>query len=242
VSLIARVRSGGPLAEISLLVSTVALAWKAGRRPVVAALSTWIVAATAVAEHERSIRPLVDRFGSENAGLPFSTAIVRLPLSLALPTPNLPVWGALLQVFVFVALGELLFGWRTTVAVGLTAHAAATMSARAMIALGTGSFSMPIRYLAVRDTGPSAAVVGIVVYVLARSRMPWSLGLVVGVLALELALLPNLAGREHLTAVVASMIFVTVQFGATGGRIVLSPRPSSARRLPTARRRPAEWL
>ena len=177
------------------------VAWAIGRRPLLAIGATTLVGLTSLAEHDDRIGPFLERIGVERAGLPAVTAIARLPVSLVLSSPALPSWGALLQVFVFVALGELLCGWRKTVVVGFTAHAAATLSARVMIAMHSGPLSLPQRYLHIRDTGPSAAVVGIAIYLMVRFRTPWLLAGAVGAMVLELAVLPNLAGREHIVAI-----------------------------------------
>lgn len=194
-----------PAAEVSLLARLVRNSWRAGRRPYAGFAGAATVVLTALGEQEPRVRPFLDRFGVERAGLPVLTAVVRLPLSLVLSSPNLPAWGAALQVFAFVSLGEMLVGWRRTVAVGLLAHAAATMSARFMIALGSGPLSLPNRYLTVRDTGPSAAVVAIAVYVVVRMRAYWLLAAIAAVMVAEVIALPNLAGHEHLTAIGAGL-------------------------------------
>ncbi|MEP7054895.1 MAG: hypothetical protein ABI912_06570 [Actinomycetota bacterium] len=203
-------RQGRPIDEFKQMLRHLSRGWAAGRRPFMATLATACVAAAAIAERDSAIRPVIDRLGVEQAGLPMASAILRLPASLVMSSPSLPFWGAILQVFALVAAGELLFGWRKTLVVGLLAHAAATLSARAMIAIGTGPLSLPVRYLTVRDTGPSAAVVGIAVYAMIRLRTPWTLAFAVGVLVLELFALPNLAGREHITAIIVGAVLAIV--------------------------------
>jgi hypothetical protein len=218
----------GPFDDLSLLTRSVRQSWNAGRRPIAAVLATCAVAGCTMAERARAFRPLLEHFGVERPGLPLVAAIVRLPLSLAVSSPDLPAWGAALQVLGAVALGELLFGWRRTVAVGLVAHAVATMSVRVMIAVGSGPLSLPSRYLGVRDTGPSAAVVGILAYVVVRCRARWALAAIVGLMLAELVALPNLAGHEHINAIVAGALIALAEKGVRSRRAGSGARPESA--------------
>lgn len=139
----------------------------------------------------------------EAASLPGITALAHLPASVFAPAPGLPVWGALAQVFVVVGLAELVVGRRRTVVIALLAHAAATASARVMLWAGPHLwFGLRPEVAFVTDTGPSAAVTGLAVYVGCVRRAPLLIGLVVSGLLLHVALAPgNLAGREHLVAI-----------------------------------------
>jgi hypothetical protein len=134
--------------------------------------------------------------------LPIWLIIVRLPLSMFAPAPDLPAWGAVAQVLVVFAVAEVQLGrWRTFL-VGVCTNALTTLSARLMwvvgAALGVGTPQIDAYEL---DTGPSTVVVALSVYVLLRCRAYTLLSVTVLAMGLETVLLPNLAGQEHLVAV-----------------------------------------
>jgi hypothetical protein len=169
-------------------------------------------------QHSPGGAALVERLGVVRASLPLWESLVRTPLSLFVPAPNLPVWGAAAQVFLVFGLAELTIGRRDTLLVAYAGSLAGTLYARQAVHLGaTGHnqlLSLPWEDAFVRDTGPSAAVVALAVFVAWRHRT-WFTG-VVTVLAmlLEEALLPNLAGAEHLAAILCALAL------AGGGELV----------------------
>lgn len=150
---------------------------------------------------------VVNYLGGEAATLPVPAALLRLPGSLFAPAPSLPVWGALAQVLVAFGLAEVLVGRGRTIAVALAATAAATASGRLMRLLGPHSWiGLSHHATAVRDTGPSAAVVALLVYLCWVCRAPRAFVLVVGTMLGEIAIKPNLAGREHLVAIAVGVL------------------------------------
>jgi hypothetical protein len=171
--------------------------------------------------------------GGVSAGIPLPLALVRTPVSLFVPAPDLPVWGALLQVLLLFGLAELALGRRRMVVVAYVATLCGTLAARAMVAIGPGHvLGLDARHADVLDTGPSAAVVGLVVCVAVVRRAPI---LFVGVWALmiaEVAVKPNLAGREH----VAALTGVTVVTAAS-----LAWRRRRVRRQAARARSAAAW-
>lgn len=203
---VATSRQYDPAAEILAIAARLRTSWRSGHRPIVGCVTSAAIGAAAMAQHVPRFRPALDRFGAESAGLPALAALLRMPGSLLLPTPSLPVWGALLQVMVVVGLAEMLVGKWRTILVGLGTHAVATASARVMIAVGVGPFALPDRYLRVRDTGPSAAVVGLGVYLALRFQAWWSFAVGAVSLLVELVVQPNLAGREHIVAILAGAV------------------------------------
>ncbi|MEU8137751.1 hypothetical protein, partial [Streptodolium elevatio] len=149
--------------------------------------------------------------GGVRADLPWWLALLRTPVSLFVPAPDLPVWGALAQVLVVFGFAELVLGRARTLVIAYLATLAGTMAARAMIALG------PDRFLGiddslghVLDTGPSAAVVGLVVALAWVCRAPVLMTLVWGLMIAEVAWKPNLAGREHLVGMAAVLVYVAL--------------------------------
>lgn len=140
----------------------------------------------------------------EQASLWWPVAVVRMPGSLFAPALRLPMWGALAQVLFCFGLAETHLGRRTTIVIALFTHAVATASARLFIALGPHApfhLGLPNWVNWQRDTGPSAAVVGLGTYLGVMLRVPVITTLLVGVMAIETVVKPDLADREHLVAI-----------------------------------------
>ncbi|MFI1967812.1 hypothetical protein [Streptomyces cinnamoneus] len=149
----------------------------------------------------------VQRIGSVQAQLPWWLALLRTPLSLFVPALDLPVWGALAQLLLVFGIAEACLGMGRTLAVGYLATLAGTMYARLAIAIGPASLlGLPPEAAKVIDTGPSAAVVGLAVYVSWRYRAWFTCGLVVLAMVGEALVKPNLAGKEHIAAVAAMLV------------------------------------
>lgn len=154
----------------------------------------------------------VDRVGGVYATLPWWTSLLRTPLSLFVPDPSLPVWGLTVQVMVVFALAELTVGRRHTLGIGLLATLTGTVFARCSLAFGPGSpIGLPHGMLSVRDTGPSAAVVALGVYVACRYGAWWTAGTVVAAMVAEVLCVANLAGFEHLAAIAAVLLLYGVE-------------------------------
>ncbi|WP_432115879.1 hypothetical protein [Streptomyces sp. S1] len=153
----------------------------------------------------------VHDIGFVRAEDPLWLALLRTPLSLFVPALDLPVWGALAQVLLVFGIAEICLGRRRTLAVAYLATLAGTLYARVGIAIGPDSpFGLPASDALVVDTGPSAAVVGLAVYVCWRYRAYWTGGLVVLAMVVEVVVKPNLAGKEHLAAIAAALVLIAV--------------------------------
>lgn len=138
---------------------------------------------------------------------PLYLTLMRLPASMYAPAPNLLVEGALLQVFVVFAMAEAWLGWRRTMTTALGVTFICTLSGRIMCALGPGTvIGLPWIFQHVTDTGPSAAVVALAVHLCCVRRAPRTLALVLTAMLTEVTLLPNLAGREHVVAIVLGLL------------------------------------
>lgn len=167
----------------------------------------------------------VQGIGSVRAEDPLWLAVLRTPLSLFVPALDLPVWGALAQILLVFGIAEICLGRRRTLAVAYAATLAGTMYARAGIALGPDHpLGLPASDAGVVDTGPSAAVVGLAVYVCVRYGARLTLALVVLAMVVEVVVKPNLAGKEHLAAIAA--VFLAIAAAACFQRVSRS-RPDS---------------
>ncbi|MEU5212333.1 hypothetical protein [Streptomyces sp. NPDC020742] len=147
----------------------------------------------------------VQDIGSVQAWEHLWVALLRTPLSLFVPALDLPVWGALAQILVVFGIAEICVGWRQTLGVAYLATLAGTMYARIGIWIGPESpIGLPDSDKYVIDTGPSAAVVGLAVFVCWRYRAWFTGGLVVLSMVFEVLFIKsNLAGKEHIAAILA---------------------------------------
>ncbi|WP_262386779.1 hypothetical protein [Streptomyces sp. TRM49041] len=166
----------------------------------------------------------IQAIGSVRAEDPLWVALLRTPLSLFVPALHLPVWGALAQILVVFGISEICLGRVRTLLIAYAATLAGTMYARVGIALGPDSpLGLPASDARVVDTGPSAAVVGLAVFVCWRYRA-WLTGwLVIVAMVVEVIVKPNLAGKEHLAAIAG----ILVVYGVLAWRQRRSPSPGS---------------
>ncbi|MFI8339907.1 hypothetical protein ACIF8W_07475 [Streptomyces sp. NPDC085639] len=166
----------------------------------------------------------VQNLGSVKAADPFWLALLRTPLSLFVPALDLPVWGALAQILLVFGIAEICIGWWRTLLVGYVATLAGTTYARIGLALGPEHpLGLPVSDRIVNDTGPSAAVVGLAIYVCWRYRAYLTGALVILVMIVEVLFKDNLAGKEHLAAIAAVMAVCVVRahWGTAGSRVPL---------------------
>lgn len=161
----------------------------------------------------------VQDIGSVRAEDPLGLSLLRTPLSLFVPALDLPVWGALAQVLLVFGIAEICLGRWRTLAVAYLATLCGTLYARVGIALGPDSpLGLPATDAQVVDTGPSAAVVGLAVYVCWRYRAWWTGGAVVVAMVVEVIIKPNLGGKEHLAAIVGVLVLIAIQAWRERGR------------------------
>ncbi|WP_405873083.1 hypothetical protein OHB11_27450 [Streptomyces zaomyceticus] len=170
----------------------------------------------------------VQNIGFVRAEDPLWLALLRTPLSLFVPALDLPVWGALAQVLLVFGIAEICLGRRRTLAVAYLATLCGTLYARVGIALGPdGPFGLPATDAQVVDTGPSAAVVGLAVYVCWRQGARWTGALVVVAMVVEVIIKPNLAGKEHLAAIAGVLVLMGVQSWRERRQEGVEPRPGT---------------
>jgi hypothetical protein len=196
----------GVLAEWSRITSRPLALLRRGRLPFAFGSSGTVLALWLL--HLSSLGTYIAHTISDvSASTPFYLVVVRLPASMYAPAPNLPVWGSLLQVFVVFGVAEAWVGRRRTLTVALAATFICTLSGRIMCYLGPGTVvGLPWIERYVSDTGPSAAVVALVVYVCCVRRAPRTLTVLLTALVTEVTLLPNLAGREHIVAIALGLL------------------------------------
>ncbi|MFF7992236.1 hypothetical protein ACFZDG_20880 [Kitasatospora xanthocidica] len=172
-----------------------------------ATLATFLILLFSIVQHLPGGERFVNNIGVVRAALPLEVSLLRTPLSLYVPALDLPVWGALAQVFVVFAIAEIVLGRRLTLVVAYTCTLAGTLFARVGVAIGPAHlFGFPKWVAYVRDTGPSAAVVALAICIAFRSRAWFTAGLVVALMVGEAVMLPNLAGLEHVVAVIAALL------------------------------------
>lgn len=149
---------------------------------------------------------MVERVGVVQASLPLWQELLRTPLSLFVPALDLPVWGAALQVFAVFGISEITLGRWRTLAVAYLGSLAGTLYARTGVHLGPRDyFGLPYDDAFLRDAGPSAAVVALAVCIAWRYRAWWTGGAVVAAMVGEQLLLPNMAGAEHVSAILCAV-------------------------------------
>ncbi|MGW2046852.1 hypothetical protein ACWCPF_16960 [Streptomyces sp. NPDC001858] len=180
---------------------------------------TWV---TQIVQNRSWGRQPVQDLGAVRAEDPLWLALLRTPLSLFVPAPDLPVWGALAQILLVFGIAELCLGrWRTLV-IAYAATLAGTLYARVGIALGW----LPASDALVVDTGPSAAVVGLAVFLGWRYRAYATAAAVIVAMVVEVLLKNNLAGKEHLAAIAAVLALCAVAGRVRAVRSRTPPHPS----------------
>ncbi|MFD7451042.1 hypothetical protein [Kitasatospora sp. NPDC059827] len=188
-----------------------------------ATAATFLILLFSIVQHLPGGERFVNHIGVVRASLPLEVSLLRTPLSLYVPALDLPVWGALAQVFVVFAIAEVVLGRRMTLVVAYACTLAGTLFARVGVAMGPHHlFGFPKWVAFVRDTGPSAAVVALAICIAFRTRAWFTAATVVVLMVGEAVVLPNLAGLEHVVAVVtALLIAVSVEvFGDFWPRVL----------------------
>ncbi|MFE2046182.1 hypothetical protein ACFXAZ_35720 [Streptomyces sp. NPDC059477] len=204
----------GPLvrwarAEWGALYATVRAALRrSGWRAIAMTLGAVLLTAVLYVVHQQSWgHDFVEDVGAVRADEPLWLALLRTPLSLFVPALDLPVWGALAQILIMFGIAEICLGRGLTLALAYAATVAGTLYARIGIAVGPGGpFGLPASDAQVLDTGPSAAVVGLAVYVAWRYRAYVTLALVIVAMAGEMLIKDNMAGKEHLAAIAVTLV------------------------------------
>jgi len=166
-----------------------------------------LTAALHFVQHQSWGYGFVQDVGGVRAADPLWLALLRTPLSLFVPALDLPVWGALAQILFVFGIAEICLGRWRTLTVAYAATLAGTLYARVGIGLGPDSpLGLPASDAHVVDTGPSAAVVGLAVFLGLRYGARVTAGVVSAAMVAEVLVQENLAGREHLAAIAAVLV------------------------------------
>lgn len=196
--------------------------WDRGTRPWLALSATLAAVLVATMLHFHLLHPELWRSGDVYASLPLTTELARMPMSLFLPTPYLPLWGACLQLLVVLGLGELILGRWLTVMVAIAGHFGSTLVARAVLDSVHGYvFGLSPSLAHVFDTGPSAATTAIGACLLVCARTSRCVVLLSVALLGAALFVPGVDGIEHVMALCCGVIV-----GATT-RLVTSKSLSS---------------
>jgi hypothetical protein len=193
----------GLRAEFTRLWLATRLGWRNGKRPWLGVSLALASVAVALMVHDHVLSPELWRSGDVYAGLPVTTELVRLPMSLFMPTAYLPLWGAILQLVLVIGLGELILGRSVTVLVAVAGHVGSTLMARVLLdAPHAALFGLTPAIARVLDTGPSGATTAVGACLLVALRM--NRGAILLALGLLIAALvaPGLDAIEHTTALV----------------------------------------
>ena len=153
----------------------------------------------------------VQNIGSVRAEEPLWLALLRTPLSLFVPALDLPVWGALLQILFVFGIAEICLGWWRTLVIAYAATLAGTLYARVGIGLGAHHpLGLPATDAQVVDTGPSAAVIGLALFLCWRYGARVTGSVVIAAMVVEVVVKDNLAGKEHIAAIGAVVLLCGV--------------------------------
>ena len=155
-----------------------------------------------------ALRPLgpgtarsLDAVSAISAGLPVGTVLARLPLSIVAPTPQLPMWGSLVQVLVVFGLAEVLLGRRRMLALAIAVQALTTLAVRVALWVGPqGYVGLSHQELLWRDTGPSAVVMALAAAVTTRLGLRRLRAALVAFVVIDATVVGHLASREHAVA------------------------------------------
>lgn len=222
----------GLRAEFTRLWLATRLGWMNGKRPWLGVSLALASIAVAVMVHFHVLSPELWRSGDVYASLPVTTELIRLPMSLFIPTAYLPLWGAILQLVLVIGLGELILGRSVTLLVAATGHVGSTLMARVLLQTPHAAFfGLAPAMARLLDTGPSGATTAVGACLLVALRMNRAAILLTLGLLVAALVAPGLDAVEHATA-----LAVGVCAGA-GTRWVYSRtlRASWARSLRDAR-------
>ena len=162
---------------------------------------TALIGLLALVQHTTSGWWAVEHMAGVYQALPLPLILLRLPLSMFAPAPDLPAWGAMAQVLIVFGFSEIHLGRARTLITAVCVNGLTTVSARIMVIVGLHlSIGTPQVDQYELDTGPSTVVVALSVYVALVRRAYILLTITAAAMAGEAVVLPNLAGREHLVA------------------------------------------
>jgi hypothetical protein len=196
-----------PVPELRHLFVLVRAALSRGRRPWLgiamgaASVAVWLLL------RNHSVGPPLWHSGAVYASLPLGTEILRLPMSLFIPTPLLPVWGAAAQLVLVLGIGEMLIGRWVTIVVAAIGHVASTLIARVIIDSIHGNlFGLSPTLAHMLDTGPSAAATAAGAFLLLALGLKRCAVLLTVSLLVAAFFIPGIDGVEHMIALACGFL------------------------------------
>lgn len=115
--------------------------------------------------------------------------------------------GALVQVLLVFGIAEIVLGRKATLFIAYACTLTGTIYARIGVRLGPEHlFGLPGAVAHMRDTGPSAAVVALAICIAWKSRAWFTGAAVMAAMLGEAVLVPNLAGQEHIVAIITAVL------------------------------------
>jgi hypothetical protein len=196
----------GLRAEFTRLWLAARLGWINGTRPWLGLSLALASIAVAIMVHVHVLNPALWRSGDVYAALPVTTELIRLPMSLFMPTAYLPLWGAVLQLLLVIGLGELILGRSVTLLVAAVGHVGSTLLARVLLESAHGAlFGLTPLVARVLDTGPSGATTAVGACLLVALRMNRAAILLSLGLLLAALVSPGLDAVEHTAALIVGL-------------------------------------
>jgi hypothetical protein len=195
----------GLRAEFTRLWLAIRLGWTNGKRPWLGVSLSLASIAVALMVHVHALSPELWRSGDVYAALPLTTELIRLPMSLFMPTAYLPLWGAILQLLAVIGLGELILGRSVTLLVAATGHVGSTLMARVLLQSPHAVFGLAPAMARLLDTGPSGATTAVGACLLVALRMNRTAILLALGLMIAALVAPGLDAVEHTTALVMGL-------------------------------------
>jgi hypothetical protein len=156
--------------------------------------------------HFHILSPELWRSGAVYASLPLKSELARLPMSLLIPTPYLPVWAASGQIFIVFGLGEMILGRWVTVIVATVGHFGSSLVAFVVLnAVHENMFGLTPALAHALDTGPSAATTAVGACLLVAVRMRRCAWLLTLALVAAALVAPGVDGVEHTVALACGL-------------------------------------
>ena len=196
-----------PKKELSNLMVIARRQLKGGARPWFGISLASATALAVVLLHFHILSPELWRSGAVYASLPLKSELARLPMSLFLPTPYLPVWAASGQILIVFGLGEMIIGRWLTVMVATVGHFGSSLVAFVLLNAVHGSvFGLTPALAHALDTGPSAATTAVGACLLVAIRMKRCAWLLTLALVAAALIAPGIDGVEHTVALACGLI------------------------------------
>lgn len=189
-----------------------------GDRPWLGIVSAGVTALVALMLRLHVLSPELWRSGAVYAALPLKSELARLPMSLFLPTPYLPVWAASGQILIVFGLGEMILGRWLTLAVATVGHFVSSLVAFVLLnAVHQSVFGLTPALAHALDTGPSAATTAAGACLLVALRMRRCAWLLTLALFLAALIAPGIDGVEH-TVALGCGLFAGLAYRAIASR------------------------